>query len=116
MWRIYYADGSTFDSNEGAPSDSPPLGVVALCVRRDCDHHPTAILKPEPRQFEGGALSANFFVWRPDVEEWLLAADIFGVLRQAIEHGPILVREGIMVPHRDWERIWQRAASDPDFA
>lgn len=27
-WRIYYDDGSTFDSTDGIPQDAPPMGFV----------------------------------------------------------------------------------------
>ena len=30
-WRVYYDDGSTFDSSQGSPADSPGWGVVA-CI------------------------------------------------------------------------------------
>ena len=29
-WRIYYHDGSTFDSTQGVPNDAPPTGVVCI--------------------------------------------------------------------------------------
>lgn len=29
-WRIYYADGSTFTSNDGAWADAPPFGVQCV--------------------------------------------------------------------------------------
>jgi len=29
-WRIYYADGSTFDSTQGTWADAPPFGVQCI--------------------------------------------------------------------------------------
>lgn len=29
MWRIYYADGSTFDNSMGDPHEAPPFGFIA---------------------------------------------------------------------------------------
>ena len=29
-WRIYYADGSTFDSGQGEWADAPPFGVQCV--------------------------------------------------------------------------------------
>jgi len=29
-WKIYYADGSTFDSLQGSPQDAPSIGVICL--------------------------------------------------------------------------------------
>lgn len=28
MWRIYYDNGSTFDSNEGSPEEAPAYGFI----------------------------------------------------------------------------------------
>lgn len=30
IWRIFYADGSTFDSTQGAPDDAPGYGVEVI--------------------------------------------------------------------------------------
>jgi len=30
QWRIYYADGSTFDSDQGAPDDAPGYGALLI--------------------------------------------------------------------------------------
>ena len=32
-WRIYYHDGSTFDSDDGPPDDVPPFGVIVILHR-----------------------------------------------------------------------------------
>ena len=32
-WRVYYDDGSTFDSSMGGPDDAPPFGVVCVLQR-----------------------------------------------------------------------------------
>ena len=29
-WRVFYADGSTFDSSQGSWADAPPFGVVCV--------------------------------------------------------------------------------------
>jgi hypothetical protein len=29
-WKIYYGDGSTFDSSQGEPLDAPVFGVIAI--------------------------------------------------------------------------------------
>lgn len=113
-WRVYYADGATFDSSQGAPEDSPREGVAAIVQHYDCAHHPSAIIKPEAAVYVGAALSANFYVWRPDAGEWIGTLDIFGVVKQA-ERRAVLLRQGEMMPHEAWERVWLRASSDPDF-
>lgn len=37
-WRVYYADGSVFTSQEGEPWDAPRLGVQVVAQERDGDH------------------------------------------------------------------------------
>lgn len=118
MWRIYYEDGSRFDSSEGRPQDSPNKGVMAVRQHWRCDsgHHASSPpLKPERSTFGGDSLSANWYVYRFDVEEWL-PVDREGVLFQAAEHGPIVARQGAMMPHDAWEKSWLAIANDPDFS
>lgn len=113
-WRIYYADGSTYDSSMGNPEDSPRNGVAAIIQHYECGHHPSQIIKPEPAVYVGAQLSANFYIWRPDANEWIGTIDIFGVVKQAESYG-ILLRQGEMMPHLAWEEVWKKAAADPDF-
>ena len=35
-WRVYYANGSTFDSSMGEPDDTPALGGICI-LQRDAD-------------------------------------------------------------------------------
>ena len=30
LWRIYYADGSTYDSTQGTPDTAPSIGVICI--------------------------------------------------------------------------------------
>lgn len=34
-WRIYYGDGSTFDSSDGPPSSAPPLNCQCIVINDD---------------------------------------------------------------------------------
>lgn len=34
-WRVYYLDGSTFDSSRGGPQDAPASGVLSIAMLRD---------------------------------------------------------------------------------
>lgn len=38
-WRIWYADGSTFDSSQGAPWESPELYVVGITQNSNGAHY-----------------------------------------------------------------------------
>lgn len=35
LWRIYYSDGSSFDNEQGLPSDASPFGVQAIVCQPD---------------------------------------------------------------------------------
>lgn len=113
FWRIYYEDGSTFDSTQGRPEESPASGVVAIRQRLHCSsgHHTDEILKSgEPR-----ILSNDLYWWRPDVEEWI-EGDILGFLDQAKHCGAVHLKEGRTLPHDAFEKMWMGIANDPDFA
>lgn len=32
-WRIYYADGTTYGDQDGAPEDAPGLGVIVIVLK-----------------------------------------------------------------------------------
>ena len=33
-WKIYYANGTTFDSTQGGPEDAPTIGVIVIKQKR----------------------------------------------------------------------------------
>jgi hypothetical protein len=35
MWEVFYADGSTFGSDQGAPQDAPGLGVIVIAQEHE---------------------------------------------------------------------------------
>ena len=66
-WRIWYDDGSTFDSTQGPPEAAPLDGVIAVGTERENGHR-------RPR------LGADYYFWtgdgwavgdRADLERWL---------------------------------------------
>ena len=34
-WKIYYGDGSTFDSSQGGPEEAPPIDVIAVVKKSE---------------------------------------------------------------------------------
>lgn len=112
FWRITYEDGSTFSSGDGGPGEAPAVGVVAIRQRLHCKsgHHESEILKSgEPR-----ILSADLYWWRPDAEEWM-EGDLLGFLDQAKHCGAVHLKEGRVVPHNTWEKLWAKISNDPAF-
>ncbi len=55
MWRIYYADGSTFDSSMGGPEDAPVENVQIIAELRD------------GRRI-AHSLAEDYYIW--DGEKW----------------------------------------------
>lgn len=84
-WRIYYADGSTFDSTEGGAEKAPALGVVSIVMLRDNSQG----------QWYGG--------------------DQYGLTQYLIEPGWKRVLLGRTLPDDEFVEISGRAANDPDF-
>lgn len=53
-WRIVYADGSTFTSEDGTWADAPPFGVQAVVY-----YHPDGRLTKD-----GGEDDGHVYTWR----------------------------------------------------
>lgn len=103
-WRIYYDDGSTFDSDQGEPWDAPGLGVALILQRREGE----------------GRLVMHrwdWYVWRCDLGEWW-GHDLFGLLDQLTDDRAGVVRAvkaGRMLSTPDWNALYTRAIEDADF-
>ena len=100
MWRIYYDDGSTFDSTEGDPDDAPAFGVQC-------------IVEPDD---DGGRVVLNHFDWyyyNPEAGQWW-GSDIHGLLDKLQFRIPI---EAVMQGRNcsNFKEILVRATHDPDF-
>lgn len=82
MWRIFYADGSTFDSAQGAPEDTPGHGVEV-------------IVQPDPTPGVGNVgyiclAGYDWYAWHTVDKEW------FGVAGDTSIWDLILHREPIV--------------------
>jgi hypothetical protein len=100
-WKIYYDDGHTYT---GDPYHAPVLGVLVI-VEVDADHGRRLIT------------NADYFCLedRGDGERWW-EADQVGLIDYLIRPGPKRVLIGRLVPNAVYERVYQSAYSDPDFA
>jgi len=101
-WRIYYDDGSTFDSMQGAPHEAPGLGVQA-------------VVQVDERVGRVILTRFDWYYYRYDLGEWW-ASDYFGLLDQLTsdrERRVGAVRAGRNAAAYD--AIMSRAQSDPDF-
>lgn len=104
-WRIYYADGSTFDSTMGDPWEAPGLGVVC-------------IVQGDPDTGRGVQSRWDWYAWRRDTRDWW-GHDGFGILDQLTADRldrVAAVKAGRTVSSEDYGRLFALANADPDFA
>lgn len=101
-WRIYYADGATFDSSQGAPDDTRPTGV-AVIVQRDANGS-RYIVKGENYYFWGGPLDQ----WRGADRDAVIEAVIEGETVEGFCQGRRQTRVG-------FHELLRAANADPDF-
>lgn len=103
-WRIYYDDGSTFDSNDGDPDQAPGYGVICI-VQPDPDVGRTVM-----RRFD-------WYYWNALQSQWWGSSDLFSVLDHVLHRtGFVDGRTICQARHAvDYADICQRAEADPDF-
>lgn len=105
-WRIYYGDGSTFDSSMGGPWDAPGHGVVA-------------IVKLEPDLPEQGRSVLHRWDWYyyRDGDGWW-GSDIHGMLDQFThdrDNKLSSLKAGWMVTNERYRELVDKARYDRDF-
>lgn len=107
LWRIYYADGTTFDSYEGAPDESPDKGVI--CV-----------VQPDkaPGSYNVGRDTQNEKDWFLCYDNQWLAVSTPG-MKMHIKSNRLFnlqaAREGMMLPFVEYRKIMDKALADMDF-
>jgi len=105
LWKIYYGDGSTFDSRQGRPEEAPSQNVCCI-VYADKEHGRRIVHRWDWYYFKDGTDSP---VW---------GADIHGLLDQLMSdksravHG---VKIGRTYEDNIFRAIMQRAHEDTDF-
>ena len=99
-WRIYYDDGSTFDSSQGEPEDAPGFGI-ALIVAQNSQ--------------VGRVLLQGFDFVYWNGTNWA-GCDFFGLVDRLAHRLPTrAVSVGRMIETHIWGEIYERAKADPDF-
>lgn len=101
-WKIYYGDGSTFTSDEGAVKDSPSFNVQAV-VQSDPDV---------------GRQILNGFDWYIRKEgRWYGVLDVPSLLDQVVHDLDKIeaVRMGRTIPSAQYKEIMLRAKCDEGF-
>jgi len=108
-WRIYYGDGTTFDSDQGAPHQAPNFNVQCVSVTggtindvKDVGHFVIH--------------SWQYYLYKPDVGWFGLFTD-FDLLDHFIHFAKDIecVLKARTIPHADFKAIYKRAIHDKDF-
>lgn len=101
-WRIYYSDGSWFDSLEGEPNDALAYGVICIV---------------QPDEMVGRVIMHgwDWYYYVPDEDQWW-GSDIHGVMDRLCHRLPVIaLLQGRNVSNKDFGLIMGRADKDPDF-
>ena len=105
-WRIYYADGSTFDSSEGEPEDATAFGVVVIAQTRAPDD-----VHGLERELQHGW---DWYWWHAERGEWW-GSDIHGLLDHLLHRTPVrAVVQGRSVPTARFRAFMEAAGRYPE--
>lgn len=116
-WRIYYEDGTTFDSLAGAPEDAPADGVICIVMRWDGVRRPIANRADRNGpEANSPAVGENWYFWHGEAEEWW-GCDREGLFDQLKRHPRTTraVKQGVSVSRERFQAIMEVATVDPDF-
>lgn len=100
IWRIYYGDGSTFDSSQGSPQDAPGINVQVIAKAAGIDLGRLTIASKDFYWFDRG--------------EWF-GGDVFGLWDYLAQPGLKVVKFGRLISLPIFQEIMRRAVTDSDL-
>ena len=99
-WIVFYADGSSFSSEDGAPEDAPRRGVEIIAQRED----------------DSGRVlwwGHDYFWWLDGHRQWV-GGDRIGLVEHLADPGSYkVVLIGKVVPYHAFREIYRQAVNDP---
>ena len=101
LWRLYYADGSTYDDVDGPAHEAPIRGLV--CIAQPC-------AKPD---WYTVLTNGDWYLYREDRGYWT-GHDVHGALANLEDDSPNItaVRQGTYVTGPVFKELWARARAD----
>jgi hypothetical protein len=101
MWRIFYDDGSTFDSDQGEPHDAPTAGFICS-VGYD---------ESGDRYIMHGW---DHYCWDQETSQWW-GMDLCGLFDRLMRNRVYAYKQGRTVTKKLFQETMQRAHVDPEF-
>lgn len=100
-WRIYLADGSTFDNTQGEPDDVPRSPRV-VCVAQWKNPN-----------FQPVLTNGDWYLHRTDLDCWTQHTDM-GALLEMVDHSEAIdaTRAGAYVDDPTFKALWAQARAD----
>lgn len=101
-WRIYYADGSTFDNTDGEAEEAPAFGVICIVF---------------PDTVVGRVVmwGWDWYYYETECGQWW-GSDIHGLLDGLLHGLPrTAYKQGRNIHNAAFKAILNRAVHDPDF-
>jgi len=98
MWRVYYADDSTFSSEDGRPEEAPALGFICA-VGWD---------ESGDRYIMHGW---DHYCWDIEAQQWW-GMDLPGLFDRLIRNKVFAYKMGRTVTKAEFQRIMQRAHTE----
>ena len=101
MWRIYYDDGSTFDSTQGSPEDAPAWGFIAAVGYDEAGD----------RYIMHGW---DHYCYDKEAKQWW-GMDWVGLIDRLTLNRIYAYKVGRTVTKSKWQEILTAISKDPDF-
>jgi len=115
-WRLYYADGSTFDNMQGTWEEAPQMGIIAAVTADETKgrlvYHKMDFYYKVGEHFGCSDLVfdlAQRFGF--DLEGWDTKAELLDLMHKHPE-----VKFGEWVANDEYRAILNKATTDPDFS
>lgn len=96
-WRIYYADGQRFSSNDGTPEQAPGYGVV--CIRQSVEHD--------------DLFNETYYFWHKEKQCWF-NVDFIGLVDWLVTDAKNIstLKVGRTVTRKEFKELMRRSSED----
>ncbi len=95
-WKLYYPDGTTFDSTQGEPWEAPAYPVIAILQGAVVEH------------------GRDWYLWRKDYQAWIGVKGDASLALQMMKHARFIEAcvAGENLPNEVFQAVLDRAVND----